>query len=59
MVSEGTVKSTSNIALAPHLWSLPSMTKVQLPQLTQQQYQNGEEYKHCETMFCFEKRERL
>ena len=37
MVSEGTVKSTSNIALAALVWSftsLSSMTEVQLPQIT-------------------------
>ena len=59
MVYEGTVKSTSNIALAALFWSLSSMTEVQLPQITQQQYQNGEECKHCKTVFYFEKREKL
>ena len=61
MVSEGKVKSTSNIALAALFWSftcLSSLTEVQLPQKYNNN-QNGKECKHCKTVFCFEKREIL
>ena len=54
MISEGTVKSTSNIALAALFRSLSSMTEVQLPQITQQQ-KNWEECKHCKTVLKREK----
>jgi len=57
MISEGTVKPTSNIALAAlfrSFTSLSSMTEVQLPQITQQQT-NWEECKHCKTVLKREK----
>ena len=54
MVYEGTVTSTSNIALEALVWSY--MTEVQLPQITQQK-QNVEECKHVKP-FSVLKREK-